>query len=74
MQIGGGVRVGDAFQSDCRTEIHSDMGNGGTMSEFLESGAFVSRRFEQEKQTSVTGVVSEAVPHGRVWLNGLDTA
>ena len=27
VQIGGGVRVGDAFQSECRIVTHSDMGS-----------------------------------------------
>ena len=49
MQIGGGVRVGDAFQAIVETETHRHMGNGELRSNFSKSVTFASHRVQQEK-------------------------
>jgi hypothetical protein len=49
VQIGGGVRVGDAFQAIVETETHRHMGNGELRPNFSKSGTLAFHRVQQEK-------------------------
>lgn len=74
VQIGGGVRVGDAFQAIVGPKSIAIWVTVELCRNFSEAGQVCLVGFEQEKQTSVAGIVDEADPLGRVWLNGLEMA
>jgi len=52
VQIGGGVRVGDAFQAIVETETHRHMGNGELRPNFSTSEAFSLTGFNKRDRRS----------------------
>ena len=68
------MRVGDAFQAIVGSKSIAIWVTVELCRNFSEAGHLCLVGFEQEKQTSVTGIADEADPLGRVWLHGLDTA
>jgi hypothetical protein len=69
VQIGGGVRVGDAFQGDCRTETCSNTGNG-ELRPNLSSEAHHASAVQEERRDKGTASVTKATEPERAGCTG----
>jgi hypothetical protein len=74
VQIGGGVRVGDAFQAIVGSNLIANE-DRGSVSKFLKGGAFVPRSLKtREIRTGQSRSATRAEQSGQVKTDGLRNA